>query len=156
MANGPLATWRFGYVCSVTSRTPILPLFLVGVGTLAAVGTVAAVFTRNPAVLFGTCASLALLVLGWFVLRANTGLKVRREFQAGAVDPRLGGIGTKHYSAILAVAVVVAVLAWLAVNSNTAVAAICVLGILVCALTIGRIRSKGYRQRQAQILQETR
>lgn len=140
----------------MTRRDRVLPTLLLALALTAAAALVVAALSRSVVAVVVAFALWAALALTWLILRAKTGLLVRQELQSGLVDRRLGGIGTGHYSLILAIACVVAFLSWLVVNSSQVVAAIGVVGILGCALAIGLVRSSGYRRRQETIVKATR
>ena len=138
------------------SRDRILAALLLALALVFAVVVVLAAISGKSTAVVVAFTLWAALALAWFGLRARTGLQVRQELDAGAIDRRLGGIGTKHYAWILMLAVVVALLSWLVVRSSQVVAALGVVGILRCALAISLIRSYGYRRRQETIVKVTR
>lgn len=153
--TGPLSKPTLRYVGQM-NRDRVLLIALLVLALAGAAAVVAVAFTANSILITVAFALWAAVAATWFVLRARTGYLVRNELESGAIDPRLGGIGIKHYSVILGLAAVVAFLAWLAVNSSPVVAALCVAGISFGALAIGRVRSSGYRQRQESIVEVTR
>ncbi|MFZ1362210.1 MAG: hypothetical protein WAS05_04655 [Candidatus Nanopelagicales bacterium] len=92
---------------------------------------------------------MSVLAIGWAVFRIRTGIKVRELAGNGILDTRDLGVGARFYAPILALAVLVAGLAWLSVRSEGLVSLLCVLGILLSAVGIGRLRIAGYRSRQS-------
>lgn len=129
-------------------RRQLLATLLAGLA-LAAVGSLVLVVVARIGIWIWMAAiCCALLAIGWFILRVATGAQVRRELDQGEIDPRLLGVGSKHYASILALGALAAFLAWAAVRVPTPVALICVVLISLCALAIGQIRSRGFKLRQ--------
>lgn len=94
-------------------------------------------------------AVMVALAIGWAAFRIRTGVKVRENAGTGLLDTRDLGVGARFYAPILILSVVVAALAWLSTHSEGLVPLICVVGILLSAAGIGRLRIAGYRARQA-------
>lgn len=120
---------------------------------VASVSLIAASVFRNSLAVPIAWGALALLAMGWQIIRAATGIQVRNRLKAGLLDTRLAGIGSSHYSWILALGSLSAVLAWTAVNVQTAVSLVFGFAAATCAWGIGRIRSGGYRQRQEKLME---
>lgn len=93
--------------------------------------------------------AMAVLAIGWAVFRIRTGIEVRETAYTGELDTRDLGVGARYYAPILVLATLVGLLSWLSVRSDGLVQLIYVLGILLCALGIGRLRIAGYRARQS-------